>query len=159
MDVECAIMAETGSLERLKNYFKSFGDLHGLRHLNLDFSRFADKLPEVILYSDWNEPASIKRFEKSLKKWLKDPYDMVDAMFSYDVGYNANNVIQHYFQQRDAEITEVILSVYKPTDGESAIKDPERVENVREQFEKINDEENLDLHFDHFFKNFPNRID
>lgn len=158
IDAACAVMAETGSLEKLKNYFQSFSDLHSLRHLNLDFSRFADKLPEVIKYSDWNEPLSIQRFKISLEKWLKDPYDMVDAMFGYDVDYYTNKVIQHYLNQRDAEITEVIVSVYKPV-GESAIKDPERVDKVREQFEEINDEENLDLHFDRFFILFPICID
>ena len=154
IDAACAVMAETGSLEKLKNYFQSFSDLHSLRHLNLDFSRFADKLPEIIKHYKKLSP----RFKISLEKWLKDPYDMVDAMFGYDVDYYTNKVIQHYLNQRDAEITEVIVSVYKPV-GESAIKDPERVDKVREQFEEINDEENLDLHFDRFFKRFPNCID
>ena len=158
IDVACAVMADTGSLERLKRYFQSLGDLNGLCHLNLDFSRFADKLPGVIRYSDWNEPLAIQRFKISLEKWLKDPYSMIDAMFGCDVDYKTNKVIQHYLYQRDTDITKVILSVYKPI-GESAIKDPERVENVREQFEKINDEGNLDLHFDYFFKRFPNCID
>lgn len=159
-DAARAVMAETGSLKKLKNYFQSLGDLHGLRHLNLDFSRFADKLPEVIKYSDWNVALSIQRFKISLEKWLKDPYDMVDAMFGCDVDYYTNKVIQQYLHQRDTDITEVILSVYKPVDGgESAIKDPGRVDKVREQFEKINDEGNLDLHFDYFFKRFPNCID
>lgn len=157
MDVACAVMAETGSLKKLKNYFQYLGDLHGLCHLNLDFSRFADKLPEMIKYSNWNEPLSIQRFKQSLEKWLKDPYDMVDTMFGCDVDYYTNKVIQHYLHQRDTDITEVIVSVYKPV-GESAIKDPERVDKVREQFEKINDEENLNLHFDRFFKRFPNYI-
>lgn len=154
MDVACAIMAETRSLEKLKNYFQSLGDLHGLRHLNLSFCHFADELPESILFSDWSESLSIQRFKQSLEKWLKDPYDMVDAMFGYDVDYRNVNAIKKHTD----DIIEDILSVYKADSESAIIKDPERVENVREKYRKINDEENLDLHFDRFFKRFPNCI-